>query len=283
MEIKTIAVIGAGQMGTGIAQVHAEAGYSVYLYDINEKQVEAGLASIRKRLERNAAKGRITADSLQQTMENLRASHVLSDVSGAELIIEAASEKMEVKKAIFTQLSEEAKEGAILATNTSSLPITEIAAVTTRAEQVIGMHFMNPVPVMKLVEVIRGLATSDETTKAVMEVVENLQKTAVEVQDSPGFAANRILMPMINEAVFTLHEGTADADGIDNVMKLGMNHPMGPLELADFIGLDTCLYIMEILHEGLGEDKYRPCPLLRKYVKAGWLGKKTGRGFYEYT
>lgn len=283
MEIKTIAVIGAGQMGTGIAQVHAEAGYSVYLYDINEKQVEAGLASIRKRLERNVEKGRITADSLQQTMENLRASHVLSDVSGAELIIEAASEKMEVKKAIFTQLSEEAKEGAILATNTSSLPITEIASVTTRAEQVIGMHFMNPVPVMKLVEVIRGLATSDETTKAVMEVVENLQKTAVEVQDSPGFAANRILMPMINEAVFTLHEGTADADGIDNVMKLGMNHPMGPLELADFIGLDTCLYIMEILHEGLGEDKYRPCPLLRKYVKAGWLGKKTGRGFYEYT
>lgn len=282
MNIKTIAVIGAGQMGSGIAQVHAEAGYEVYLYDISEKQVEKGLESIQKRLERNAAKGRITAEDQEKTMGNLHASYVLSDVSKAELIIEAASEKMEIKKAIFAQLNAEAQETAVLATNTSSLPITEIAAETTRPDRVIGMHFMNPVPVMKLVEVIRGLATSGETTKAVMDVIQTLQKTAVEVQDSPGFAANRILMPMINEAVFTLHEGTADAPGIDNVMKLGMNHPMGPLELADFIGLDTCLYIMGILHEGLGEDKYRPCPLLRKYVKAGWLGKKTGRGFYEY-
>lgn len=282
MNIKTIAVIGAGQMGSGIAQVHAEAGYKVYLYDISEKQVEKGLESIQKRLERNAAKGRITAEDQEKTMGNLHASYVLSDVSKAELIIEAASEKMEIKKAIFSQLNAEAQATAVLATNTSSLPITEIAAETTRPDRVIGMHFMNPVPVMKLVEVIRGLATSGETTKAVMDVIQTLQKTAVEVQDSPGFAANRILMPMINEAVFTLHEGTADAPGIDNVMKLGMNHPMGPLELADFIGLDTCLYIMEILHEGLGEDKYRPCPLLRKYVKAGWLGKKTGRGFYEY-
>lgn len=282
MNIKTIAVIGAGQMGSGIAQVHAEAGYKVYLYDISEKQVEKGLESIQKRLERNAAKGRITSEDQEKTMGNLHASYVLSDVSKAELIIEAASEKMEIKKAIFAQLNAEAQATAVLATNTSSLPITEIAAETTRPDRVIGMHFMNPVPVMKLVEVIRGLATSGETTKAVMDVIQTLQKTAVEVQDSPGFAANRILMPMINEAVFTLHEGTADAPGIDNVMKLGMNHPMGPLELADFIGLDTCLYIMEILHEGLGEDKYRPCPLLRKYVKAGWLGKKTGRGFYEY-
>lgn len=282
MEVKKIMVIGAGQMGSGIAQVCAGAGYSVVLHDIKEEFAERGKAGISKNLERQVAKGKMSAAEMEETLSRITLSTSLSDAATADLVIEAAVENMEVKSGIFKQLDEIAPPHAILASNTSSLPITEIAAVTNRADKVIGMHFMNPVPVMKLVEVIRGLATTDDVYETVEAVAKSLNKVPVEVNDAPGFVANRILLPMINEAIFALQEGIATREGIDEVMKLGANHPMGPLQLADFIGLDTCLSIMEILHEGLGEDKYRPCPLLRKYVKAGWLGKKTGRGFYEY-
>ncbi|KML33851.1 3-hydroxybutyryl-CoA dehydrogenase [Rossellomorea marisflavi] len=282
MLIQKVMVIGAGQMGSGIAQVCAQAGYDVTLNDLKGEFVERGLSSIEKNLARAVEKGRMSADEKDQTTGRLSSSTDLQDAKGVDLIIEAAVENMDIKKTIFAQLDEIAPEHTILATNTSSLPITEIAAATNRPQQVIGMHFMNPVPVMKLVEIIRGLATSDEVYAAIEDMTNKLQKTPVEVEDFPGFVANRILMPMINEAVYTLYEGVASKEDIDSVMKLGMNHPMGPLTLADFIGLDTCLYIMETLHEGFGDDKYRPCPLLRKYVKAGWLGRKTGRGFYEY-
>ncbi|KML00044.1 3-hydroxybutyryl-CoA dehydrogenase [Rossellomorea marisflavi] len=282
MSIQKVMVIGAGQMGSGIAQVCAQAGYDVTLNDLKGEFVERGLSSIEKNLARAVEKGRMSADEKDQTTGRLSSSTDLQDAKGVDLIIEAAVENMDIKKTIFAQLDEIAPEHTILATNTSSLPITEIAAATNRPQQVIGMHFMNPVPVMKLVEIIRGLATSDEVYAAIEDMTNKLQKTPVEVEDFPGFVANRILMPMINEAVYTLYEGVASKEDIDSVMKLGMNHPMGPLTLADFIGLDTCLYIMETLHEGFGDDKYRPCPLLRKYVKAGWLGRKTGRGFYEY-
>lgn len=282
MEVKNIMVIGAGQMGSGIAQVCAQAGFNVTLNDIKEEYAERGKAGISKNLARQLAKEKITAEEMEGTLSRITLSTSLTDAAEADLIIEAAVENMEIKAGVFKQLDEIAPPHTILASNTSSLPITEIGAVTNRPEKVIGMHFMNPVPVMKLVEIIRGLATADEVYQTVEAVAKSLNKVPVEVNDAPGFVANRILLPMINEAIFALYEGVATKEGIDEVMKLGMNHPMGPLTLADFIGLDTCLSIMEILHEGLGEDKYRPCPLLRKYVKAGWLGRKTGRGFYEY-
>ncbi|HEU5139188.1 MAG TPA: 3-hydroxybutyryl-CoA dehydrogenase [Bacillales bacterium] len=282
MAIEKIMVIGAGQMGSGIAQVCAASGYEVILNDIKEDFIQRGLDSIKKRLERQVEKGRLEEADVAKTLNRLKPSADLAAAGDVDLVIEAATENMEVKTNLFARLDELAPEHAILATNTSSLPITEIAAETKRPEQVIGMHFMNPVPVMKLVEVIRGLATSDEVYKSVEETAEALGKQPVEVNDYPGFVSNRILMPMINEAIYTVYEGVAEPEAVDKVMKLGMNHPMGPLTLADFIGLDTCLYIMEILHEGFGDDKYRPCPLLRKYVKAGWLGKKAGKGFYDY-
>lgn len=282
MDIKKVMVIGAGQMGSGIAQVCAQAGYEVFLNDIKDEFVDRGLGIINKNLNRQVEKGRLSEGDRDAILNQITASVQLEDASEVDLVIEAAVENMEIKSKIFTQLDEIAPAHAILATNTSSLPITEIAAVTRRPEKVIGMHFMNPVPVMKLIEVIRGLATSDEVYEVIEEMSHKLNKTPVEVNDFPGFVSNRILMPMINEAIYTVYEGVATPEAIDEVMKLGMNHPMGPLTLADFIGLDTCLYIMETLQEGFGDDKYRPCPLLRKYVKAGWLGKKTGRGFYEY-
>ncbi|MEH6943744.1 3-hydroxybutyryl-CoA dehydrogenase [Bacillus sp. JJ722] len=282
MTVKQIMVIGAGQMGGGIAQVCAMAGYNVHLHDLKEEFVEKGLNVIKKNLERQVSKGKMTEEEQTQTFQRLTPSVDLQNAAKVDIVIEAAVENMEIKSKLFAELDGIAAEHTILATNTSSLPITEIAAVTNRPEKVIGMHFMNPVPVMKLVEVIRGLATSDEVYQVVEDLAKALNKVPVEVNDFPGFVANRILMPMINEAIYTLYEGVATKEAIDEVMKLGMNHPMGPLALADFIGLDTCLYIMETLHEGFGDTKYRPCPLLRKYVKAGWLGKKTGKGFYTY-
>ncbi|MGE7672047.1 3-hydroxybutyryl-CoA dehydrogenase [Lysinibacillus sp. NPDC094403] len=282
MGIQKVMVIGAGQMGSGIAQVCAQAGYDVKLNDMKQEFFERGIGVITKNLARDVEKGRKTEDEKATILGRISMSLDLQDASDVDIIIEAAVENMEVKQSIFKQIDQIAPAHAILATNTSSLPITEIAAVTNRPEQVIGMHFMNPVPVMKLVEIIRGLATSDEVYKSVEDMTVKLSKTPVEVNDFPGFISNRILLPMINEAIYALYEGVASKEAIDDVMKLGMNHPMGPLTLADFIGLDTCLSIMEILHEGLGDSKYRPCPLLRKYVAAGWLGKKSGRGFYVY-
>ncbi|MFE7082149.1 3-hydroxybutyryl-CoA dehydrogenase [Priestia megaterium] len=282
MNIETVMVIGAGQMGAGIAQVFAASGYQVSLYDVDQKNTQKGIEGIDKRLKKQVEKGSLSAKEYEEIMERLHLVNEITAAQKADLIVEAVVEKMEVKQAIFAELDSLAPSHTVLATNTSSLPITEIAAVTTRPEKVIGMHFMNPVPVMKLVEIIRGLATTDEVYQAVYETTKKLNKTPVEVHDFPGFVSNRILMPMINEAVFTLYEGVANEEDIDQVMKLGMNHPMGPLTLADFIGLDTCLFIMETLHKGFGDDKYRPCPLLRKYVKAGWLGRKTGKGFFTY-
>ena len=282
MTIQHVFVIGAGQMGSGIAQVCAQAGYEVVLNDINEEAISRGLSVITKNLTRDVEKGRKSEEEKEVILQRIQTSLSIDDAQHAHLVIEAAVENMEIKQTIFKKLDAIAPEHTILATNTSSLPITEIAAVTNRPEKVIGMHFMNPVPVMKLVEIIRGLATSDETYEAVAQMTAKLGKTGVEVNDFPGFISNRILLPMINEAIYALYEGVATKEAIDDVMKLGMNHPMGPLTLADFIGLDTCLSIMEILHEGLGDSKYRPCPLLRKYVAAGWLGKKSGRGFYIY-
>ncbi|MCO1599890.1 MULTISPECIES: 3-hydroxybutyryl-CoA dehydrogenase [Desulfosporosinus] len=279
--MKTIMVIGAGQMGGGIAQVAAQAGYSVILNDIKDEFVERGLGIIQKNLSRSVEKGKLTAEDKEVIIGLITKSTSLQDAVAADLVIEAAVENMAIKAQVFSQLDVICPEHTILSTNTSSLPITEIAAFTKRPDRVIGMHFMNPVPVMKLVEVIRGLATSDEVYKTIETLSEKMGKTPVEVNDAPGFVANRVLIPMLNEAVCTLNEGIASVEAIDNVMKLGMNHPMGPLALADLIGLDTVLSIMEVLHEGLG-DKYRPCPLLRKYVKAGWLGRKSGRGFYNY-
>ncbi|MCV9885778.1 3-hydroxybutyryl-CoA dehydrogenase [Metabacillus halosaccharovorans] len=283
MTIQKIMVIGAGQMGSGIAQVCAMAGFEVILHDLNEEIVHKGISSIKKQLQKQVEKEKLTNSEKEEIIQRLNVSSTLDDVKKADLIIEAIIEKMEVKTSLFEKLDQLASEKTILATNTSSLPITEIAAATARPDRVIGMHFMNPVPVMKLVEIIRGLATSDEVYEQIEAVTRKLNKTPVEVQDFPGFVSNRILMPMINEAIFTVYEGVAEPEAVDEVMKLGMNHPMGPLTLADFIGLDTCLYIMETLHEGFGDDKYRPCPLLRKYVKAGWLGRKSGRGFYQYS
>ncbi len=283
MSIQTVMVIGAGQMGGGIAQVFAQTGVRVYLNDIKQEFIDSRLAFIEKLLTKDVAKGRKTEEEKASVLEHLIPALDLDAAAPeCDLVVEAAIENMEIKAALFRRLDELCKPSCILATNTSSLPITEIAANTKRPEKVIGMHFMNPVPVMKLVEIIRGLATSDETYAAVEEASRMLNKVPVEVRDVPGFVSNRVLQVMINEAIYELYEGVASAEDIDNVMKLGMNHPMGPLQLADFIGLDTVLAIMEVLYEGYADCKYRPCPLLRQYVKAGWLGKKTGRGFYTY-
>lgn len=282
MELKKIMVVGAGQMGSGIAQTAAQAGFEVLLHDLSEELIRRGLGKIGKDLNRLVEKGKLNEQEREEILERIQPAPLLVDARGADLVIEAVVEKMEVKTHLFRTLDGILVKEGILATNTSSLPITELAAVTDRPERVIGMHFMNPVPVMKLVEIIRGLATSDETYRRIEELARRMGKIPVEVNDFPGFVSNRVLMPMINEAIYTVYEGVAAPEAVDQVMKLGMNHPMGPLELADFIGLDTCLSIMEILYEGFGDSKYRPCPLLRKYVKAGWLGRKTGRGFYRY-
>ena len=283
MSIKTVMVIGAGQMGGGIAQVFAQIGVKTYLNDIKQEFIDNRMAFIEKLLTKDVAKGRKTEEQKAATLANLIPALDMDAVAGeCDLVVEAAIENMEIKAALFKKLDELCKPECILATNTSSLPITEIAANTKRPEKVIGMHFMNPVPVMKLVEIIRGLATSDETYEIVKQASLDLGKVPVEVRDVPGFVSNRVLQIMINEAIYELYEGVATVEDIDNVMKLGMNHPMGPLQLADFIGLDTVLAIMNVMYEGYGDCKYRPCPLLRQYVKAGWLGKKSGRGFYTY-
>ena len=276
-----IAVVGAGQMGNGIAHVFAQSGFPVTMIDVSADALARGRSTLEKNLDRQVKKGTLDAAAREATLGRVATSTDVGAAAGAALVIEAATENRELKFRIFGELDRLAT-GAILATNTSSISITEIAARTKRPEQVIGMHFMNPVPVMQLVEVIRGLATSDATTARVLEIARALGKTPVEVNDYPGFVANRILMPMINEAVFCLMEGVGTPEAIDTVMKLGMNHPMGPLALADLIGLDTCVAILEVLQSGLGDPKYRPCPLLRKYVAAGWLGRKTGRGFFTY-
>jgi len=277
-----IAVIGAGQMGNGIAHVFAQAGLDVTMIDVAQAALDKGRDTIAKNLDRQVKKGTIAESDKAAILGRVKTEPSLDAVKGCALVVEAATENRDLKFRIFSDLDAKADAGAVLATNTSSISITEIAARTKRPEQVIGMHFMNPVPVMQLVEIIRGLATSDETTKRVMAWSKAVGKTPVEVNDFPGFVANRILMPMINEAVYCVMEGVGTPEAIDTVMKLGMNHPMGPLALADLIGLDTCLAILEVLHDGLGDPKYRPCPLLRKYVAAGWLGRKSGQGFYTY-
>ncbi|MFY0545880.1 3-hydroxybutyryl-CoA dehydrogenase [Brevibacillus sp. H7] len=282
MNVQTIMVVGAGQMGSGIAQVAAQAGFQVLLNDIKQEFVDRGLQTITKNLSRNVEKGKMSEEEKQSVLSRLTLSTDLADGKDADFVVEAVTENMAVKTEIFKKLDEVCPAHTVLASNTSSLPITEIAAVTKRPEKVIGMHFMNPVPVMKLVEIIRGLQTADEVYQLVEDLSRQMGKVPVSVNDFPGFVSNRVLMPMINEAIYCVYEGVAAPEAIDEVMKLGMNHPMGPLTLADFIGLDTCLYIMEVLYEGFGDSKYRPCPLLRKYVKAGWLGKKSGRGFYVY-
>lgn len=281
--MKNITVIGAGTMGNGIAHVFAQSNYNVTLVDISEDSLKRALATIEKNLDRMIKKEKITEADKNSTLGNITTkTSVAEGVKNAELVVEAATENVDLKLKIFKDMDENAPEGAILATNTSSISITQIAAVTNRPEQVIGMHFMNPVPVMKLVEIIRGYATTDEVTKTIMDVSKDLKKVPVEVNDYPGFVANRILMPMINEAIITLHEGVAGVEEIDTVMKLGMAHPMGPLQLADFIGLDVCLAIMEVLYEGFGNPKYAPCPLLVNMVTAGKKGVKTGEGFYSW-
>jgi 3-hydroxybutyryl-CoA dehydrogenase len=275
-------VVGSGTMGAGIAQVAARAGFAVVLHDVAEAFLARGLSSIDKSLQRDVDKERLSADEKHAIIDRIKTTTDTADLGEAFIVVEAATEDLLVKTAIFKTLDEVGRPDAILASNTSSISITRLGGVTQRADRVIGMHFMNPVPVMKLVEIIRGAATSDVTYEEVRSLTERLGKIPLECQDSPGFVSNRVLMPMINEAIFALYEGVASRESIDGIMKLGMNHPMGPLALADFIGLDVCLAIMNVLHDGFDDSKYRPCPLLKRYVDAGWLGKKSGRGFYEY-
>ena len=277
-----IGVIGSGTMGNGIAQVAARAGYQVIMRDVQDDFLRRGMNTIDKNLQRDVDKERLTADEKSQVIIRINTTTDLHTLSKASFVVEAVTEDFEVKSAVFKELDRITPPETILASNTSSISITKLAAVTNRPAKVVGMHFMNPVPVMKLVEVIRGIATSDETYEKVRGLTEKLGKTALDCNDSPGFVSNRVLMPMINEAIYTLYEGVATRESIDGIMKLGMNHPMGPLQLADFIGLDVCLAILNVLYDGFGDPKYRACPLLKRYVDAGWLGKKTGRGFYEY-
>jgi len=275
-------VIGAGTMGNGIAQVAARAGFDVVMRDVGQEFLARGMTSIDKSLQRNVDKERLSKDEKRAIMGRIKTTTDIGALSEAVIVVEAVNEDLRVKTEVFRSLDEVTKTDAILASNTSSIAITKLGAITKRPDKVIGMHFMNPVPVMKLVEIIRGAATSEETYEKTRALAEKLGKTPLECQDSPGFISNRVLMPMINEAIFALYEGVATRESIDGIMKMGMNHPMGPLTLADFIGLDVCLAIMNVLHDGFGDSKYRPCPLLKRYVDAGWLGKKTGRGFYEY-
>ncbi|MCR6502618.1 3-hydroxybutyryl-CoA dehydrogenase [Shinella sp. CPCC 101442] len=280
--IKNVGIVGAGQMGCGIAHVAAVAGYKVHIYDLSPERIETGLATLNGNFARQVSSGKMTEDERKKAMALIKGSSDINDLSDADLVIEAATEDETVKRKIYGQVCSVLKPEAILATNTSSLSITRLASATDRPERFMGIHFMNPVPVMKLVELVRGIATEEKTFSAAKEFVATLDKTITVAEDFPAFIVNRILLPMINEAIYTLYEGVGSVDAIDTAMRLGANHPMGPLQLADFIGLDTCLSIMQVLHDGLADSKYRPCPLLVKYVEAGWLGRKSGRGFYDY-
>ncbi|WP_159951629.1 3-hydroxybutyryl-CoA dehydrogenase [Rhizobium sp. 18065] len=280
--ISNVGVVGAGQMGCGIAQVSAIAGYKVHIYDLAKERIEAGLATIHGNLARQVANGKLTEDERKAALALISGSSDINDMAATDLVIEAATEDETVKRKIFALLCPVLKPEALLATNTSSLSITRLASATDRPERFMGIHFMNPVPVMKLVELVRGIATGENTFETAKTFVRSLDKTITVAEDFPAFIVNRILLPMINEAIYTLYEGVGSVEAIDTAMKLGANHPMGPLQLADFIGLDTCLSIMQVLHDGLADSKYRPCPLLVKYVEAGWLGRKSGRGFYDY-